>query len=95
MKPTAYLVNTARGRIVDEVALCAALANGKIAGAALDVFHEEPLPTAHPLRKMSNVVLTSHLGWPTDEMYAQSADAAADVLLAYAEGKDVPRFVAG
>jgi phosphoglycerate dehydrogenase-like enzyme len=94
MKPTAYLVNTARGRIVDEVALCAALANGKIAGAALDVFHEEPLPTAHPLRKLSNVVLTSHLGWPTDEMYAQSADAAADVLLAYAEGKDVPRFVA-
>jgi phosphoglycerate dehydrogenase-like enzyme len=43
---------------------------------------------------MSNVVLTSHLGWPTDEMYSQFADAAADVLLAYAAGKEVPRFVA-
>ena len=94
MKPTAYLINTARGPIVEEAALCAAVSSGGIAGAGLDVFDKEPLPADHPLTKMSNVVLTSHLGWPTDEMYSQFADAAADILLAYAEGKEVSRFVA-
>jgi len=57
--------------------------------------YEQPLPRGGPLTKVSNVVLTSHLGWPTDEMYSQFADAAADVLLAYRDGKDVPRFVTG
>jgi phosphoglycerate dehydrogenase-like enzyme len=94
MRPSAYLVNTARGPIVDEGALCAALTANQIAGAGLDVFDEEPLPPGHPLTKLPNVILTSHIGWPTDEMYAQFADAAADVLLAYLDGKDVPRFVA-
>lgn len=93
MKPTAYLINTARGPIVDESALCATLAGGRIAGAALDVFDEEPLAAIHPLKQLSNVILTSHLGWPTDEMYGQFAEAAADVLLAYSDGQDVPRFV--
>lgn len=94
MKPTSYLVNTARSPIVDETALCAALETRQLAGAGLDVFSEEPLPREHPLRKLENVVLTPHLGWPTDEMYSQFADAAADVLFAYSEGKEVPRFVA-
>ena len=94
MKKTSFLINTARGPVVDESALCAALSSRQIAGAGLDVFDEEPLPPGHRLTKISNAVLTSHLGWPTDEMYSQFADAAADILLAYADGKEVPRFVA-
>jgi phosphoglycerate dehydrogenase-like enzyme len=93
MKPTSYLINTARGPIVDEAALCDCLASGRIAGAGLDVFDIEPLPPGHPLTRLSNVLLTSHLGWPTDEMYSKFADAAADALLAYLDGRDVPRFV--
>jgi phosphoglycerate dehydrogenase-like enzyme len=67
MKPTAYLVNTARGPIVDEAALLQALTQRKIAGAAVDVFSVEPLPTDHPFRKLDNLVLTPHLGYVTEE----------------------------
>jgi phosphoglycerate dehydrogenase-like enzyme len=93
MKPTAYLINTARGPIIDEPALVAALSQGWIAGAALDVFDQEPLPPRHPLTGLPNVILTPHLGWPTDKMYEQFAQAAADVLFAYMDGLEVPRFV--
>ena len=69
MKPTAYIINTARGPIVDEEALLEALQHSRIAGAGLDVFAVEPLPMDHPFRKLDNVVLTPHLGYVTAESY--------------------------
>ena len=69
MKPTAYLINTARGPIVDEVALLEALQTGRIAGAGLDTYSVEPLPIESPLRKLDNVVITPHLGYVTAENY--------------------------
>ena len=92
MKPDACLVNTSRGAVVDEGALLSALRERRILGAGLDVFAEEPLPAAHPLTQLPNVVLTPHLGWPTDAGYAEFAEAACAVLLAFLEGREVPQF---
>jgi phosphoglycerate dehydrogenase-like enzyme len=69
MKPTAYLVNTARGPIVDEGALLEALTQKKIAGAGVDVFSVEPLAVDHPFRKLDNLVLTPHLGYVTEDSF--------------------------
>lgn len=86
MKKSAYLVNTARGAIVDETALINVLKEKAIAGAALDVYAEEPLPPGSPLLDFDNVVLTPHIGWPTDKGYQEFAENAVENILAYMEG---------
>jgi phosphoglycerate dehydrogenase-like enzyme len=94
MKRTAFLVNTARGPIVDEAALLDALRGRRIAGAALDVFDVEPLPAGHPLLALDNVVLTPHLGFVTAEGYAVFFGQAVEAILAFLDGKTPPRVVA-
>ena len=69
MKPTARLINTSRGPIVDEAALIAALQSHSIAGAALDVFDQEPLPAGHPFRSLDNVLATPHIGYVGEDLY--------------------------
>lgn len=69
MKPTAFLINTSRGPIVNEDALLKALNEEEIAGAGLDVFDIEPLPLDHPIRKAKNVTLTPHMGYVGDSSY--------------------------
>jgi phosphoglycerate dehydrogenase-like enzyme len=86
MKKNAYFINTARGAIVDEPALAKILREKAIAGAALDVFVEEPLPQASPLAKLDNVVLAPHLGWPTDAGFHGFAESAVENILNYMEG---------
>jgi phosphoglycerate dehydrogenase-like enzyme len=89
MKRTAYLVNTSRGPIVEERALADALARGVIAGAALDVFDEEPLPPDHPFRRLDNVVLTPHIGYVTQESYAVYYQDAAEDIRGFLAGSPV------
>jgi glyoxylate reductase len=92
MKKTAFLINTARGAIVDEAALVRALARGEIAGAGLDVFEFEP-KVAQALRKMRNVVLTPHLGSATAEVREEMANIVVDNILALLEGRRPPNIV--
>ncbi len=87
MKKSAYLINTARGAIIDESALIRILTENAIAGAGLDVFVEEPLPANHPLFHLENVVLTPHIGWPTDAGFEGFAEHAVSNILDYQAGK--------
>ena len=89
MKPTAYFINTSRGPIVNEHALIAALAGRKIAGAALDVYDQEPLPADHPLRRLDNVVLTPHLGYVTLENYRRMYAQALEDIRGFLEGRPI------
>lgn len=81
MKPTAYLINTARGALVDEAALARALHEGRIAGAALDAFVTEPLPADHPLHQAPNVLLTPHLASFARETGERVSNAAAQAII--------------
>ena len=93
MKPTAYLVNTARGPVVDTDALVGALRAGEIAGAALDVTDPEPLPADHPLLDAPNLLVLPHLGSATHATRERMADMAADNLLAGLRGEPMPHQV--
>jgi phosphoglycerate dehydrogenase-like enzyme len=87
LKPTAFLINLARGEIVDEEALLRALQSGRIAGAALDVFLQEPLLKGHPLWQMKNVIITPHLGGTSTTYVAQALPIITENMRRYAEGK--------
>jgi phosphoglycerate dehydrogenase-like enzyme len=89
MKPTAYIINTSRGPIIDEAALLAALRDKKIAGAGLDTFDVEPLPLDHPLRKMDNAVITPHLGYVSEQNYRHYFAGVAEDIRGFLDGKPV------
>src|SRR5262249_22173747 len=89
MKPTAFLVNTSRGPLVDEAALIDALTSRRIAGAGLDVYDIEPLPVDHPLRKIDNVVLSPHLGYVTQENCRGSYVGVVEDIRAFLDGKPI------
>lgn len=93
MKKSAILVNTSRGAVVDNEALVKALRGGWIAGAGLDVFEEEPLNPNHPLTALKNVVLVPHIGSATYEARHAMAEAVAENLLAFYEGRIPPNLV--
>src|SRR6185436_250300 len=87
MKPTAYLINVARGPIVDQEALVDALRNGRLQGAGLDVFEQEPIDVRDPLLSLDNVILAPHaLSW-TDECFAGIGQAAIGSILDVAAGR--------
>ena len=89
MKPTAFFINTSRGPIADEKAIEAALRERKIAGAAIDVYDEEPLPLDHPFRKLDNIVITPHLGYVTAENYKRFYGHMVEDIRAWLDGKPV------
>ena len=95
MKPTAYLINTARGGIVDQTALTAALVARRIAGAALDVFEPEPIAASDPLLGLDNVILAPHAICWTDECFRGNGESACRAILDVANGRMPPYIVNG
>ena len=89
MKPTAFLINTARGPLVDEAALLSALAARQIGGAGLDVFWDEPLRADHPIRALPNVVLTPHLGYVVEESLRAFYEDTAENVVAWLAGSPI------
>lgn len=89
MKKTAYLINTARAPIVDQLALLKALDEQRIAGAGLDVFEVEPLPLDHPYRRLDNVVITPHLGYVSEQTYRRFFPDIVENIRAFIDGKAV------
>lgn len=88
MKPTAYLVNTSRGPMVDADALARAITEGQIAGAAIDVYDVEPPPQSLPLFGLDNVILTPHIGWASEEAGWEIRHSIVDDIIACSEGRD-------
>ena len=92
LKPTAYLVNTSRAAIVDQETLLAALHEGRIAGAGVDVFDTEPLPAGHPMRTAPRLLATPHLGYVSRANYATYYGQAVEAIRAYLAGSPVRRL---
>jgi len=92
MKPSAYLINTARGPIVDEAALIETLQQRRIAGAALDVFAIEPLPAEHPFRTLDNVLATPHIGYVTENNYRTFFSQMIEDIQAWDAGEPIRVF---
>jgi phosphoglycerate dehydrogenase-like enzyme len=90
MRPSALFVNTARAAIVDQAAMVEMLRDGRLWGAALDVYTPEPLPPDHPLLGLPNVVLTPHVGWVSEASYAEFVAGVVENILAYLDGRPVP-----
>ena len=86
MKPGALLINTARGGLIDEPALCEALRNGQLGGAGLDVFYQEPVSADNPLLSLDNVSVAPHVAWLTNETFSRSIDIAVKNSLAIRDG---------
>jgi D-3-phosphoglycerate dehydrogenase / 2-oxoglutarate reductase len=93
MKKDVFFINTSRGKVVEEEGLIAALADGQIAGAGLDVFHEEPLSENHPFTQMSNVILSPHIGWKTDVMFDRFLTESINNIESYIVDKQPLRIV--
>jgi glyoxylate reductase len=93
MKKTAYLINNSRGPVVDEKALYKALKEGRIAGAALDVFEQEPTPLDNPLLKLDNVVVAPHISSASYETRSRMAEMVAENLVAFFNGEKPPNLV--
>jgi phosphoglycerate dehydrogenase-like enzyme len=89
MKPTAFIINTARAALIDESALIEALQNRTIAGAALDVYWEEPIPRHHPLLQLDNVILTPHLGYVVEESYRAFYGGLVETVTAFLAGTPI------
>lgn len=94
MKPTAFFINTSRGPIVEEAALIAALRDGRIAGAGLDVFDREPLPLDHPFRSLERAQLTPHLGYVTEDNYRLNYGQTVENIAAFLDGRPL-RVISG
>jgi phosphoglycerate dehydrogenase-like enzyme len=95
MKPSAVIVNTSRGPLIDQGALIAALKERRIAGAGIDVYDREPLPKDHPLLSAPNTVLTPHLGYVTEENYRSYFNGAVEAVEGYLAGRPVRELRAG
>jgi D-3-phosphoglycerate dehydrogenase / 2-oxoglutarate reductase len=93
MKPTAVVVNTARGPLIDTVALAEALSAGRLGGAGIDVFEQEPLSDDHPLRRAPNTILTSHVAWYSESSIPRLQQLAAEEVVRGLRGEPLKNQV--